>query len=73
MKARDIRAALQESHDPKVINVLCTLAESLTAQQQEIMALAEMIDKLTELTLQLGTTIEGATNAVDEMKKIRGE
>ena len=73
MKARDIRAMGQGKVDPDVLNALCSVAESLSAQNQEIMQLAEMMNNLTDILMQLGTTVEGATNAVDEMKKIRGD
>ena len=73
MKARDIRAMLQGKHDPELITCICGVAESLSAQQQEIQTLAEMLDSLTNILMQLGATIEGATNAVDDMKKIRGQ
>jgi hypothetical protein len=72
MKARDIRAMCHGKVDPDVLTALCGIAESLSAQQQEITTLAEMMNKLTDILLQLGATIEGAHNAVDEMKKIRG-
>jgi hypothetical protein len=72
MKARDIRAMCHDKVDPNVVTALCGLAESLSSQKQEITTLAGLLDKLTDILLQLGATIEGATNAVDEMKKIRG-
>jgi hypothetical protein len=71
MKAREIRAALQGDVDPKIIHALCTIAESLAAQQQEIMAMAEIQNKCIDLIMSLGVTIEGATNAVDAIKNIR--
>lgn len=73
MKAREIRASLQADHDPALVHCICSLAEMVSAQQQEINTLAEMMNSLTDILMQLGATIEGATNAVDEMKKIRGE
>jgi hypothetical protein len=71
MKARDIREALQGNTDPKIVHALCSIAESASAQQQEIAALAQALDKLTDLLMQLGATVEVATNAVDDIKKIR--
>jgi hypothetical protein len=71
MKARDIREALQGNADPKIVHALCSIAESASAQQQEIAALAQALDKLTDLLMQLGATVEVATNAVDDIKKIR--
>jgi len=72
MKAREIRVMLNGKVEDKVIICLTSIAESLSSQQQEIMELAAVLDKLTDLLMQLGTTVEGATNAVDDMKKIRG-
>lgn len=72
MKAREVRAMLNGKVENEVIICLASIAESLSSQQQEIMELASVIDKLTDILMQLGTTIEGATNAVDDMKKIRG-
>jgi|ETNmetMinimDraft_30_1059905.scaffolds.fasta_scaffold310974_1 hypothetical protein len=73
MRAREIREYLKikGGADPNVTHCLCAIAESLSAQRQEIMVMAEMMNNLTDILMQLGTTIEGATNAVDEMRKIR--
>ncbi len=72
MKARDIRAALTGHADPAVIHTMCGLAETLSAQQQEITTLAELLDHLTDILLQLGVTIEKTQGAVDVIRKIRG-
>ena len=69
MKAREIRSRLQGKVEPELLVCLTALAESLSSQQQEIMALAELINKITDITMSLGATIESATNTVD---KIRG-
>lgn len=71
MKAREVRERLKGRTEPEVSTVCEALADSLSAQKQEIMALAQSLDRLTDLLLQLGTTVEAATNAVDEIKKIR--
>lgn len=71
MKAREIREMLHGHIEPKAIIAICALAESLSAQKQEIKMLAEASDKLTDILMQLGTVVEGATNAVDELKKQR--
>ena len=73
MKAREIREMLQGKVDPTVLMVLCSMGESMSSQQEEITQLAGALDKLTDILMQLGATIEGATNAVDDMKKIRGD
>jgi|TARA_Y100000310_G_scaffold51935_1_gene47819 hypothetical protein len=71
MKAREVRERLQGKIEPDVVVCLTAISESLSAQQQEINILAEMMNNLTDILMQLGTTIEGATNAVDELRKIR--
>ena len=58
--------------EDEVIICLAGIAESLASQQQEIMELASVMDRLTDLLMQLGATVESATNVVDDMKKIRG-
>ena len=69
MKAREIKERLQGKVEPEIVNCLTALAESLSAQQQEIMALAELQNRAMDTLLQLGATVESATNVVD---KIRG-
>jgi hypothetical protein len=69
MKAREIKERLQGKVEPEVVTCLTALAESLSAQQQEIVALAELQNRATDILLQLGATVESATNVVD---KIRG-
>ena len=71
MKGREIRERLRGKVDPAVIHALATLAESLSAQQQEITELAEIQNRTMDTLLQLGVTIEGAANAVDSLKKMR--
>ncbi len=73
MKGREVRERLKGKCDPEIITCIAGIAESLSAQQQEIMALAELLDKTIDLTMQLGVTIEGTQNAVDTMKNIRGD
>jgi hypothetical protein len=69
MKAREIRSRLKGKVEPELLVCLTALAESLSSQQQEIMALAELQNRAMDTLLQLGSTIESATNVVD---KIRG-
>ncbi|KKM27250.1 hypothetical protein LCGC14_1576640 [marine sediment metagenome] len=73
MKAREVRERLHGKVEPELIVCVCGIAESLSSQQQEIKALAEMLDKTVDLLMQLGVTIEGTQNAVDRIQKIRGE
>jgi len=72
MKAREVRERLKGRCEPEIITCIEGIAESLSSQQQEIMALAEIQNKTIDTLMQLGVAVEGATNAVDAMKKIRG-
>ncbi len=72
MKARDIRQMLQGTTDPKVVTCLCGIAESLSAQQQEIIQLAQAFDSLTDILMQLGAITEQTNSAVTDIKKVRG-
>ena len=73
MKAREVRERLKGKVEPELITCMCGIAESLSAQQQEITALAQMLDKTIDLLMQLGVTIEMTQGAVDKIRKIRGE
>lgn len=73
MKARDIRVMLKDRVDPYVVNCMCAMAENQAAQAQEIKMLADMLNSAMDVLLQLGATVEGATNAVDAIKKHRME
>ena len=68
MKARDIRAALQGKVDPSLVHCLCAVAETVPAQQQEIMALAKIQDTCIDVIQKLGITTEAT---VDKVKKLR--
>ena len=71
MKAREIRARLQGKIDPELLIVLEGLGIQASAQAEEIRTLAEMLDHLTNILMQLGAVTEQATNAVDALKKQR--
>lgn len=71
MQAREIREVLQGKVDPKLIHCMCLLAENASVQKQEIVMLAESLDRLTNILLQLGTVTEATANAMADLKKIR--
>tara|TARA_Y100000296_G_C5016824_1_gene177832 strand:- start:130 stop:351 length:222 start_codon:yes stop_codon:yes gene_type:complete len=71
MKGREVREKLIGKAEPVVVHVLAEMAETASAQQEEIQALAVSMNKLTDILLQLGATIESATNTVDEIQKMR--
>ena len=71
MKAREVRERLRGKCDEQVLFVLEALAESLGAQKDEIMALAQLLDQVTDLIMQMGVVTESMKNAVEEMQKRR--
>ena len=71
MKGREVRELLTGKVDAKVVHVMAELAEQAQAQKQEISELAILIDRVTDLIMSLGATIESATNTVDEIQKMR--
>ena len=73
IKGREVREKLQGHVEPIVVDTICALAESHAAQQQEIQAMAELIDKALDL-LMSSTQMQGQLyNAVGELKAIRGD
>ena len=72
MKAREIRERLQGKVEPELMFCMEALAENSSAQAEEVMAMAQMMNSLTDILMQLGGATEHMKNAVDEMHKIRG-
>jgi hypothetical protein len=70
MKAREIRETLQGKVDPKLLHCMCEIAETASAQQQEITELANIMNGIIDNLLKLGVTIESATSKIES---IRGE
>lgn len=69
MKAREIREALQGKIDPKILHCICELAETVSAQQQEIMELAKIQDNCINMIHQLGVTTEVAVDKIKHMRE----
>jgi len=67
MKAREIREALQGKIDPKILHCICELAETVSAQQQEIMELAKIQDNCINMIHQLDVTTEVAVDNISNM------
>ena len=72
MKGSEIRAQLQGNHDPKLVHCICSLAEVVSAQRQEIAMLAEMIDVQSQIIKQLVDTAESIQNITDKLRGMRG-
>ena len=49
LKAREIQAKLQSNTDPKIVNILCALAERDDTLSKQNMALAEAYDRLVNM------------------------
>ncbi len=71
MKAREVRERLKGRCDEQVLFVLEALAEHQGAQKQEIMALAQIIDQVTDLVMQMGVVGEHLKNAVEAVQRKR--
>jgi hypothetical protein len=62
-RARDVRVMLQGTNtDPKVAKILETLAESIHAQDKQVMSMAQAINQMTDLMV-------GMVGVADNMKK----
>lgn len=62
MKGREVREALQSDFPPKLVHTIATLAEDNSAMGQEIHAIAELLNQLTDV-------IGGITETMGEVKK----
>ena len=72
MKGSEIRATLQGSHDPRLVHCICSLAEKVSGQQQEIMKLAQLIDIQSQIIKDLLNTTENIQHATDKLRGMRG-
>lgn len=71
MKGREIEERLRGKIDPKVLAVLREMGEDFSVQQEQLNTLAQLIDKVTDLIMQLGVTIEHTQGAVSQMDRIK--
>ena len=71
MKGREIEERLRCKIDPKVLAVLREMGEDFSVQQEQLNTLAQLIDKVTDLVMQLGVTIEHTQGAVSQMDRIQ--
>lgn len=72
MKGSEIRSALQSDHDAKLVHCICALAEKVSAQQQEIQQIAQMIDMQSAIIGDLINATENIKSATDLIRGIRG-
>ena len=63
MKGREVREALQNDVDPKIVHCIASVAEEVSAMGQEIKAVALLLDQLTNV-------IGGITETMGEVKDV---
>lgn len=67
LKARDIQAKLQHTHDPKLVNILCALAERDDTLNKQNLAMAEAYDRLVNMFQRV---IQGVGGMGGDVKKM---
>lgn len=70
VKAREIREMLQGKVDPGVIQFMCAMAEDNMALSQQLMELAQMFDKMVEMTQGIIGAVGHAKGAIEKMQGI---
>jgi hypothetical protein len=70
MKGREVREALQGSHDPKLVHCIASIAEENSALGQELTALAQLLDSIVDVTAGLADTMEAVKKAVGDKHDI---
>ena len=63
MKGREVRAALDGQHDPKLVHCIASVAKEVSAMGQELTALAQLLDQITDV-------IGGITETMGEIKHV---
>ena len=58
MKGREVRETLQGNADPKVIHCIASVAEEVSAMGQELNALAQLLDTITDVIAGQSETME---------------
>jgi hypothetical protein len=73
VKAREIRVALNGRVDPGVINVLEALAEDAHVVRQQILTMAQEMDRMINIITDFTAVATNMKNVVDQMKGISRE
>ena len=68
MKGREVREALQGSHDPKLVHVIAEIAEDVSSTGQEIQAIATLLNQLVDVIAGMVEVTEATQKAVDSVK-----
>ena len=66
MKGREVREALQNDVDPKIVHCIASVAEEVQAMGQEIHAVAELLNQLTDVIGGITETMGEVKNVVDK-------
>ena len=72
LKARDIQAKLQHNTDPKIVNILCALAERDDTLAKQNLALAEAYDRLVNMFQRVLQGVSGMSGDVKKMMSRMG-
>ena len=65
MKGREVREALQNDVDPRIVHCIASVAEEVQAMGQEIHAVAELLNQLTDVIGGITETMGEVKNVVD--------
>ena len=66
MKGREVREALQNDVDPRIVHCIASVAEEVSAMGQEIKAVALLLDQLTDVIGGITETMREVRNVVDK-------
>ena len=66
MKGREVREALQNDVDPRIVHCIASVAEEVQAMGQEIHAVAELLNQLTDVIGGITETMREVRNVVDK-------
>ena len=72
LKARDIQAKLQSNTDPKIVNILCALAERDDVTQKQLVQMAEAYDRLVNMFSTVLAGVKGMHTDAENLKRRLG-
>mgnify|MGYP003627884895 FL=1 len=58
MKGREVREVLNGNADPKIVHCIAEVAERVSAMEQELNALAQLLDSITDVIAGQSETME---------------
>jgi len=72
LKAREIQAKLQHNTDPKLVNIICALAERDDTLTKQNLAMAEAYDRLVNMFATVLAGVKGMHSDAESLKKRLG-